>query len=498
MATTLKHIAENGEIEHRLVDKDGNTRSLSDHDDWLRKYRLLNDRYPYVHYRDFYRYIFPEGSLERLGHQEDRKPNGLITKLETKEDGNTIGRRLILTDGLEQLTDDLMRSTVICAPISYYGRSAKADNALYMHALTLDIDYVGLKELEHIVYWFEGVDVIPRPTFITNSGHGVHLYYVFEDPLPLFKENQKAITKLKQALIKIIWTDYTSYDVTAIQALGCVQGFRMVGSRSKLNMYAVSAFKTGDRVTIDYLNGYVPKENRAVISPKNRMTAKEAKEAYPDWYQRIVVEKQKPKRWHVKRDLYDWYKRRIETEASYGHRYFCMMCLAIYARKCDISREELEEDANHFQKVFNALKPDQPFTIEEAFKALDAYNEDYITFPRDSVARVTALDIPANKRNGRRLDTHIEMVNEIRRMRRDVLGEDEYRNNGRPKGSTKEETPKGEQIKAYAKAHPDANHSQIARALGVSRPTVIKWLKKQSAVQSAVQFDVQGAVHEKS
>lgn len=477
MATKLRHITGDGEIEHYLVNDEGGTQSLPDHDDWLRKYRFLNARYPFVYYRDFYRYVFPEGFLERLGHQEDRKPNGLVTKLETKEDGTTIGRRLILTDGLEQLTDDLMRNTVICAPISYYGRSAKADNALYMHALTLDIDYVGLKEIEHIVYWFEEVNAIPRPTFITNSGHGVHLYYVFENPLPMFKENQKSITKLKQALIRKIWTDYTSYDVTAIQALGCVQGFRMVGSRSKLDMYAVSAFKTGDRVTIDYLNGYVLEESRAVISTKSRMTLKEAKEAYPDWYQRIVVEKQKPKRWHVKRDLYDWYKRRIETEASYGHRYFCMMCLAIYARKCDISREELERDANHFQKVFNKLKPEEPFTIEEAFKALDAYNEDYITFPRDSIARVTALDMPANKRNGRKQEVHLAGARAIQEINDKFNGTNWRNGNGRPRGTTKENTPKGEQIRAYAKAHPGANHSEIARALGVSRPTVIKWLK---------------------
>ena len=32
-------------------------------------------------------------------------------------------------------------------------------------------------------------------------------------------------------------------------------------------------------------------------------------------------------------------------------------------------------------------------------------------------------------------------------------------------------------IRAYAHEHLDANHSDIARALGVSRPTVIKWLK---------------------
>ena len=32
-------------------------------------------------------------------------------------------------------------------------------------------------------------------------------------------------------------------------------------------------------------------------------------------------------------------------------------------------------------------------------------------------------------------------------------------------------------IRAYAREHPEANHSDIAKALDVSRPTVIKWLK---------------------
>lgn len=36
---------------------------------------------------------------------------------------------------------------------------------------------------------------------------------------------------------------------------------------------------------------------------------------------------------------------------------------------------------------------------------------------------------------------------------------------------------KCELIRSYAREHPDANHSEIAKALGVSRPTVIKWLR---------------------
>ena len=36
---------------------------------------------------------------------------------------------------------------------------------------------------------------------------------------------------------------------------------------------------------------------------------------------------------------------------------------------------------------------------------------------------------------------------------------------------------KRDEIRAYAAEHPDASHAAIAKALGVSRTTVIKWLK---------------------
>ena len=56
--------------------------------------------------------------------------------------------------------------------------------------------------------------------------------------------------------------------------------------------------------------------------------------------------------WICKRDLYDWWKRRIECEAVVGHRYYCLMMLSIYAVKCDISREELEADCLELADVF--------------------------------------------------------------------------------------------------------------------------------------------------
>ena len=116
-----------------------------------------------------------------------------------------------------------------------------------------------------------------------------------------------------------------------------------------------------------------------------------------------------------------------------------------------------------------------PFTASDVVKALEAYDASYITFPRHTIEELTGVAMPANKRNGRKQKLHLRMA----RSNLEILNDDAgFALQGRPKGSTKESTPKGEQIKAYAKAHSDANHSEIARALGVSRPTVIKWLKQ--------------------
>ena len=57
------------------------------------------------------------------------------------------------------------------------------------------------------------------------------------------------------------------------------------------------------------------------------------------------MKKERRGRWTVKRDLYDWWLRRIADEIKVGHRFYGIMTLAIYAKKCDIDEDELREDA---------------------------------------------------------------------------------------------------------------------------------------------------------
>lgn len=448
-----------------------------DLDDFCIKDRVLAARYPRISPKDFYRYIFPTGSFERIGHQEDRKGNGIAVII---DDTSKTATKRIVTDGLEQLPELLDQNFVVLSPISYFGRSRKASNALWLHALTLDIDYVGEGHLGNMLNWFEkpSLNLMPRPTFIVNSGHGVHLYYVFDKPIAMYERNQKELLKLKKYLVDHIWTGYTSTKPERKEALGITQGFRMVGSPTKMQCYRLTAYQTGDRVSIDYLNEYAHWGNDAVIDQLSLFNLEQAKEQFPEWYERRIVRRELPGRWHIKRDLYDWWKQQIESKTTIGHRYFCMMCLAVYARKCDITEEELRADAAVFQAQFNDMgkDTDEPFTWEETEKALEAYNECYVTFPRDTIARLTAIQMQANKRNGRKQGLHLRLA----RANLAILNEDASQAlQGRPKGVSNKEHPKRDAILQYKAEHPKATQRQIAAALGVSPTTVNKWLKVQ-------------------
>ena len=170
-----------------------------------------------------------------------------------------------------------------------------------------------------------------------------------------------------------------------------------------------------------------------------------------------------------------WWMRKIRGGASYSHRYFCLMALAIYAVKCGITdRDRVKADMESLVPFLDSIDPEHPFGNDhEVENALECLDLRYKKFPIKDLERISGMAIPKNKRNYRKQPQHMEYLNGLRKMRRDVLGENEYENSGRPKGSGE----KCELIRSYAREHPDANHSDIAKALGVSRTTVIKWLR---------------------
>lgn len=428
---------------------------------------------------DFYRELYPSGSFEQP-HQRgydyakesasERRPNGIITEILAEPDGARKTKRWVVNNDLQPLRD--MQGTDrfgLMAPIGYSGVKRDLKHAYTIYALTFDLDE------PNIPLFFDNAkaEAQPQPTFTVLSGHGLHLYYQFEEPQPLYPHNIKAFQALKRALTMQIWNPNTSH--IQPQHQGINQGFRIVGAASKLGKdYPVRVWRTGQPKTVDYLPEFIfnKKAHSEALSlfERPRMNWEEAKERYPEWAARKTG-KAKQSYWHIKRDLYDWWKHQY-TAASNGHRYFYLMCLAVYARKCDIPREELEHDARQIAEYLDSLSPadgTNPFTQEDMKAALKAYDDKYQTFTRDAISHLAAIPIIPNRRNGRKQKEHLARARAVQTVD-DPLGA--WRNkNGRPIGSgTKEKT-----VRDYIALHPDQSVTEIAKALNVSRPTVYKY-----------------------
>lgn len=393
-----------------------------------------------------------------------------------------VTRRILFEDTFMDTLGEFMDDDwVFVSGCSYFGRRNTGAHQGRLFDLGIDLDGVDTLHLTRLLSGIDG-GWYPKPTYITLSGHGVHLHYVLDEPLSLYPDTKQEMKKLKYRLIDKIWNPNTSTE-EHVQHQGINQGFRIPGSKTKLDGVRARVFRYGPRIALSELAKpeYVGERegiDLAKVGEEARVSLTEARELWPEWYERRVVGGAPRGKWRVKRDLYDWWLRVGVPQATYGHRYFTVMCLAIYAAKCpDVPREELERDARDLVPRLNALRPDHPFTEADAASALECYDERYCTFPRDDMARISGVSMPANKRNGRPREKHLM----IARFARDLNYEDPdgpegwRKGGGRPEGSG----TKRDLILDYAERHPGANHSEIARNLGVSRQTVIKWLRQE-------------------
>ena len=469
----------------------------------------LANYYDEIQPYDFYREIFGCGELDEADAFTPGKYCGIALEITDQKRKNkkgiekTIVYRHTVTDDLD-VVDMLQHSKHFCvmAPISYVGKSRDSKNARIMYALGVELDnlrvtpegqQLGLENL--IDRYSDRAHYLPKPTFVVASGNGVHLYYQFEKPLVLFPNTIQSLKRYKEQLTKMIWSKSvtTLYKEDDIQQESIFQGFRMPGTPTRHGDKAV-AFRVGEKVSIDYMNSFMRSsfkgKNNIEGVYKSDLLLKDAKEKYPEWYEKVVVKGDRTlKSWAVNRSVYDWWLREIKEGAADGHRYHCLMMLAIYAIKCGnydakknpnpVTKEEFEDDAWSLLDDFNerGKRADNPFTEYDVLCALQVYEDrDLITYPRNSVAYRSGIEIVPSvprREKGKRMKQkdHLEEARAIRDIRMKRQGRKWDDNNGRPPGSGTAE----QKVAVYRVDHPDASVTEVAKALGISRPTVYKW-----------------------
>ena len=457
---------------------------------------------------EFYRDIFPEGSFEEQGKQVDdcHVPNGIITQIKHVQ-GKTKAKRWVVTDDLSAIEKfieedgkvywDLNTDTeclTLMNGIAYIGSHRKSENARLMYAMIIEVDgllgenndcevdengnYIddsrhnGISQLFH--FWEN--DFLPKPTYIVASGTGIHLYYVFKEPILLYPDTVRELTAFRKKLIFQTWADCVTSLYDSIQYESLFQAFRMVGTQTKYTRLC-TAFPYGDKVDMDYMTDFkffddVKKD--LIKTKKKKLTLAQCKAKYPEWYERRIVQKEEKGHWVNKKALYDWWIRKAESGYSTGHRYYCMMALAIYAVKCGIDEETLEEDMRHLYDYMKSKEDVQEvgknvLTLHDMECAMQIYHDRGLklaTYPRQYIQDHTGIVIQPNKRNGRKQNKHLEGARAIQRINEEYEGKWREGNGRKPKQSV---------VAEWRAQNPNGKPKDCIADTGLSKNTVYKW-----------------------
>ena len=210
------------------------TRKPTDKQLYKMKNVVLREHCQQVTPLEFYREVFPEGSLGVPGRPEIQRPNMIFTMIETNAVGAPHAFNRLVFDDLEEISRTDGAEFAVASPVAYRGKNRTAANAHHLWGFCIDLDGVKMEQLRDLLFQIKN-DVLPAPTYIVNSGHGLHIYYLLEEPVPLYKHLHRPLDELKKGLTKIVWNRYTSeIDPEKRQFQGIFQGFRMPGTQSKL------------------------------------------------------------------------------------------------------------------------------------------------------------------------------------------------------------------------------------------------------------------------
>lgn len=103
---------------------------------FIEKNQYLSELFDEVNCQSFYRELFPSGSFERRGKQDDKKGNGIAVIIDKER-----YKRVTITDEHEQLEELINHNFVILNGLSYFGNERTMRNAtlLYFFNYTKDI-----------------------------------------------------------------------------------------------------------------------------------------------------------------------------------------------------------------------------------------------------------------------------------------------------------------------------------------------------------------------
>lgn len=345
------------------------------------------------------------------------------------------------------------RNDILIGGCTYFNNWISKKSCKNVHSLIIDYDnaYSGVL-LQALQNGWRSANNEPfaMPTYIVNSGTGLHLYFVFDEPIPNYHTVTSNFDKLYRALA--LQQSRRVYVQPQIQWFG--QDFRCGGGLNKYG-WENTIYKVGDKWDIDNLAKMVGLNDLHFIRYGEKRTQKpQAKK-----HRKKVISG-----WKTNRAFYDYALKNCREKTHEGNRYMSMCSLSAIAYKCGVPIEELEEDLKGLLPVYNK-NANRIVKEKEIASAMKMYNDRAISTPRSSLEHWQGWEYkPQIKRNGLKQSQHLTVARTIKQAKK-TMGI--MKQEGRP---TAQET-----VTTWRTENPNGTKAQCIKDTGLSKPTVYKW-----------------------
>ena len=345
------------------------------------------------------------------------------------------------------------RNDVLMGGCTYFNNWISKKSAKDIYAFIIDMDNVYSGTLLNALrndWKTANNEPLPMPTYIVNSGTGLHLYFVLTEPIPNYKATTENLDKLYRALA-IQQTTKRVYLHKQVQWFG--QDFRMAGGLNKYE-WKNTVFRVGEKWDIDELGKAVGLKDIHFARYGEKRTKKPT----------AKKNRQNREGWRSNRAFYDYALRNCRAKTKEGNRYTSMCALSVIAWKCNVSLEELEKDLLSLLPDYNKGATRQ-IKEKEIYSAMKMYNPKAMLTQRESLENWQGWEYKPIKRNGRKQAEHLERARLVQTL---DYPNGAWRNKeGRP---TKEHI-----VREYQALHPNATRSDCMTDTGLAYNTVRKY-----------------------
>lgn len=383
--------------------------------------KLLEDAFPKVVANEVYRAAFPEDSLQLSDELDEYTGKGNAIRMDVinrwfvdeHEDKHVkiTGVQSVVTEDLIGLmvmpkainTDNLLFSNTNLN--TYFGNRRLTHMIDKIHGFIIEVDDVISEEQIHAFVSKMQSGLVPIPNYIVNSGHGFHIYYILDTPIDFHNQQyavKPVLTNILTALRDLWWTADVSD--TKPETIDINKAFTIIGTSNRKNKdLIVTAYRTGNvKCSLEFIRSFIdePDDNKDYdisFPRRSKYSKEECINLFPNWAVTIWPEEfdeetrsrllnenetNRKRNASVERiigdsnysvcsvSLYNWFYRLISNPQNikHGNRYKCMLCLAIYGVKCNVSQEQVRQDLEALLPLYNSIEKkyyDEKFILNQ-------------------------------------------------------------------------------------------------------------------------------------